>query len=246
MCWDTTASRWYRAWAEGGRAALAGAGRAGRVRKRSEVAAEHTPVTARRRILTDEFGRRGWSVQLRGNWEETFDMTIPEPVMELDARYSDEGAQPTNWAEASRVLEDAKLSWISTVRPDSRPHVTPLLTVWVDSTLHFCTGPEERKCRNLAENPHLVLTTGSNALHGGLDLVVEGVAVRVTDGSTLRRLAEAWVAKYGEDWRFAVGNGAFLHPGGNGEAWVFAVHAKTAFGFGKDPYSQTRWRFHQE
>ena len=28
-----TASRWYRAWAEGGRAALAGAGRAGRVRR---------------------------------------------------------------------------------------------------------------------------------------------------------------------------------------------------------------------
>jgi len=28
-----TASRWYRAWAEGGRAALAGAGRAGRTRK---------------------------------------------------------------------------------------------------------------------------------------------------------------------------------------------------------------------
>jgi Transposase and inactivated derivatives len=31
-----TASRWYRAWAEGGRAALAGAGRAGRARKLSD------------------------------------------------------------------------------------------------------------------------------------------------------------------------------------------------------------------
>ncbi len=29
----------------------------------------------------------------------------------------------------------------STVRPDGRPHVTPLLAVWADDALHFCTGP---------------------------------------------------------------------------------------------------------
>jgi nitroimidazol reductase NimA-like FMN-containing flavoprotein (pyridoxamine 5'-phosphate oxidase superfamily) len=104
-------------------------------------------------------------------------MTTPEPAPELDARYSDADVQPTSWADAARLLADAELSWISTVRPDGRPHVTPLITVWVDSTLHFCTGPDERKCRNLRDNPHVALTTGSNALHGGLDLVVEGEAV---------------------------------------------------------------------
>jgi hypothetical protein len=120
--------------------------------------------------------------------------------------------------------------------------VTPLLTVWWESALHFCTGPHERKARNLQQNPHVVLTTGTNTLHGGLDLVVEGDAVRVTDASRLRSLAEAWVDKYGEDWRFTVGDGVFLHSGGAGEAWVFGVQAATAFGFGKGPYSQTRWR----
>jgi general stress protein 26 len=170
-------------------------------------------------------------------------MTEPAttPVTEIDERYSDTNAAPTPWLEAATGLADAELSWISTVRPDGRPHVTPLLTVWSDGALHFSTGPEERKARNLAENPHVVLTTGTNARRGGVDLVVEGEAVRVTDPVRLRELAEAWVAKYGEEWRFDVGEDAFRHSGG--EAWVFAVRPSTVFGFAKDPYAQTRWRF---
>ena len=170
-------------------------------------------------------------------------MALAEPVTEMDTRYSDPAAQPLSWDSARETLGAAELSWISTVRPDGRPHVTPLLTVSEGSTVYFCTGPEERKCRNIAENPHVVLTTGCNSRRGGVDLVVEGDAVRVTDEATLRRLADAWVAKYGEEWRFDVGKGAFLHPGGVGEAWLFAVAATTVFGFGKGPYSQTRWRF---
>jgi general stress protein 26 len=172
-------------------------------------------------------------------------MTEPPtlPVTQIDQRYSDAGATPTPWTEATRALAAAELSWISTVRPDGRPHVTPLLTVWSGEALHFCTGPEERKARNLVKNPQVVLTTGTNARRGGVDLVVEGEAIRVTDPARLRGLAEAWVAKYGEEWRFDVGEDAFRHPGGDGVAWVFAVRATTVFGFGKDPYVQTRWRF---
>jgi general stress protein 26 len=170
-------------------------------------------------------------------------MATADPAQDLDARYGDPDAQPTSWESAASALADAELSWITTVRPDGRPHVTPLITVSEGSTVYFCTGPEERKSRNLADNHHVVLTTGSNSLHGGLDLVVEGDAVRVTDQASIRRLADAWVAKYGEEWRFGVGEGAFLHPGGDGEAWVYAVVATTVFGFGKQPYSQTRWRF---
>src|SRR5205809_8017907 len=117
-------------------------------------------------------------------------MHRPEPTAELAARFSSEGAAPTDWAEARGHLEDAEIFWISTVRPDGRPHVTPLIAVWLDDTLYFCTGPEERKARNLASNPHCALTTGCNAFDG-LDLVVEGDAVRVTDDAELRRIADA-------------------------------------------------------
>lgn len=170
-------------------------------------------------------------------------MDTLEPVTDLDARYSDDTAEATGWAEAREILTAAELYWLSTVRPDGRPHVTPLLGVWLDHAMYFCTGPDERKARNLADNPHTVLTTGSNALHEGLDLVLESEAVRLTDETRLRRIADAYVTKYGEDWRFDVRDGLFHHASGAGTALVFEVAPATAFGFRKSPYSQTRWRF---
>ena len=70
--------------------------------------------------------------------------------------------------------------WLSTVRPDGRPHVTPLLAVWLDASLYFCTSPPERKAKNLDHNPRCILTTGRNRLDG-LDIVVEGEAREVSD-----------------------------------------------------------------
>ena len=53
------------------------------------------------------------------------------PVTTLDERYSDQGAAATSWDDTRRVLEDAELSWLTTVRRDGRPHVTPLVAVWL-------------------------------------------------------------------------------------------------------------------
>ena len=103
-------------------------------------------------------------------------MAGAEPVTKLDGRYSSEGATQTEWTEARRCLQEAEVFWISTVRPDGRPHVTPLISVWLDGALYFCTGASERKAKNLEQNPHCILTTGCNALNEGLDLVVEGDA----------------------------------------------------------------------
>jgi hypothetical protein len=169
-------------------------------------------------------------------------MARPEPVTELDPRFSSPDATATPWATGREALERAEVYWLSTVRPDGRPHVTPLIAVWLDGALHFCTGPTERKAKNLTDNPRVVLTTGGNALGEGLDLVVEGDAVRVTDEARLQRLAAAYEAKYGSDWHFEVRDGAFHGEGG--EAPVYEVAPTTAFGFGKgERYSQTRWRF---
>lgn len=169
--------------------------------------------------------------------------TEQPPATELDARCSSAGATARPWPEAAAVLADAPLYWLSTVRPDGRPHVTPLIGVWSQGALHFCTGPQERKARNLAANPEVILTTGANTLDSGFDLVVEGRADRVTDGERLAALAREWEAKYGADWHFDVEGGSFVQAEA-GHAHVFAVHPRTAFGFGKgDPYSQTRYRF---
>ncbi|GHH30864.1 pyridoxamine 5'-phosphate oxidase family protein [Streptomyces lanatus] len=172
-------------------------------------------------------------------------MTEKQPQTRLDTRYSDDKAEAIPWSQAERLLTGAELFWISTVRPDGRPHVTPLPTVWSGGALHFCTGPEERKARNLALNPNVVLTTGTNTWNEGYDLVVEGEAVRITDDARLRELAAGWEAKYGAFWHFEVDNGRFRHGGGH--AYVFSVAPRTVFGFGKgEPFSQTRWRFTME
>jgi nitroimidazol reductase NimA-like FMN-containing flavoprotein (pyridoxamine 5'-phosphate oxidase superfamily) len=126
---------------------------------------------------------------------------MDEPVTQLDERFSDAGAQPTRWATTREVLDAAELFWISTVRGDGRPHVTPLVAVWVDETLYFCTGPGEQKALNLASNPSVALTTGCNQWDQGLDVMVEGKAERVTDRATLERIGASWARKWDGRWR---------------------------------------------
>src|SRR3712207_270931 len=87
-------------------------------------------------------------------------MADKEPMAELDPQFSSEGATPTSWMEARERLMLAKVYWLSTVRPDGRPHVTPIAAVWLDDTFYFSTGPTERKAKNLALNSHCVITTG--------------------------------------------------------------------------------------
>jgi nitroimidazol reductase NimA-like FMN-containing flavoprotein (pyridoxamine 5'-phosphate oxidase superfamily) len=160
----------------------------------------------------------------------------------LDTRFSDPAAQATPWSDTERALEQAELYWITTVRADGRPHVTPLIGVWFDGAMHFTTGLEEQKGRNLERNAHVALTTGTNTWDRGLDVVVEGRAVRVTDAVALAALAAAIEAKYGDVWHFDVGDGVFLHSAGAHEAAVFRVDATKVMAFGKDPHAQTTYR----
>ena len=57
--------------------------------------------------------------------ERKIKMATRNPVAELDSRFSSSDATATSWPEASQRLEQAEVYWISTVRPDGRPHVIP-------------------------------------------------------------------------------------------------------------------------
>lgn len=169
-------------------------------------------------------------------------MTLKTPVTDLDSDFSSTSATALPWMDAEQQPQKAGVFWLSTVRPEGRPHVAPLIAVWLDGALYFCTGEGERKAQNLAKNARVAIITGCNALTEGLDIVVEGEAAVVSDDAKLRRLAEAYVAKYGEGWRL---------PGLDG-VLVFEVTPATAFGFGRGDakapppqggFSQTRWRF---
>jgi general stress protein 26 len=163
---------------------------------------------------------------------------MDHPTTELDDRFSDPGATATSWEQARQALEAAQLFWISTVRADGRPHVTPLVAVWHDGALHFCTGPHEQKALNIASNPHVVLTTGCNQWEQGLDITVEGEARRVTDRAVLEPLAAAWARKWDGQWQFQVTDAGFGHE--QGTAFVFAVEPTKVLAFGKGPFTHTR------
>ncbi|MGP8059486.1 MAG: pyridoxamine 5'-phosphate oxidase family protein [Acidimicrobiales bacterium] len=174
---------------------------------------------------------------------------MPESVpATLLSALSSPGAVATEWVRGRQALEDAEICWLSTVRPDGRPHVTPLLGVWVNGALHFCTGSTERKAKNLAENRQCILTTGCNGLEG-LDIVLEGLATRVSNKTELRSIAESFETKYGPHFEPPDGTWSGLGDAirAGDDVQVFRVDPSTAFGFGKgEPFSQTRWGFGAE
>jgi len=166
-------------------------------------------------------------------------MTAPETT--LDPRFSDPEAEAVGWAETQQALEEAQLFWITTVRRDGRPHVTPLVAVWLGDALYFTTGPNEQKAVNLRHNRQVTLTTGCNDWERGIDVVVEGEAERVTEQPLLTRLAEAWARKWDGRWRYDVGDGCFRSE--QGEPIVFRVRPNKVFAFSKGRFGQTRHRF---
>jgi nitroimidazol reductase NimA-like FMN-containing flavoprotein (pyridoxamine 5'-phosphate oxidase superfamily) len=167
---------------------------------------------------------------------------MPNPVTTLDERFSEPGARPTDWATTRKALESAEMAWLTTVRADGRPHLTPLVPVWLDEAIYFATGPEEQKAVNLQGNRHVILTTGCSDWRGGLDVVVEGEAVPVTDEDRLRRLATAWATKWDGRWRYETRDGSFLNPDA-GTVLVFEVRPRKVLAFGKGGFSQTRHAF---
>lgn len=134
------------------------------------------------------------------------------------------------WSWVVERLERSRNYFISTTRPDGRPHSMPVWGVWLNDAFWFNTGSRSRKVRNLATNAQCVITTE------GADecAIVEGEAQRVTDAGDLARFVDAYRAKY--DWSLAES----ADP-------TFVVRPRVVFGFveAADRFAKTatRWRF---
>src|SRR5580704_9860581 len=152
-------------------------------------------------------------------------MSQTEPVAEFNESFSEPGATAPPWTEVAAVLTASEMFWLSTVRRDGRPHVTPLPAIWLGGTLYFCTGSLEQKTANLRASP---------------GVVVEGTAVRMSDVPRLRELAAIWKSKL--DWDYEVTDDGFRDGAGR-TGLVFGVTPAKILAFGKAPYTQTRYRF---
>jgi hypothetical protein len=139
-------------------------------------------------------------------------------------------------------LAEAQFYWLATVLPDGRPHVMPVLAVWIEGALHVSTSPASRKARNLALDPRCVVTVDGDDLH----VVVEGAMERVRDEARLRRVADEYATKYG--WQVSVQAGTFIGGGaptaGPPPYEVYEVIPTKVIGLGTDEtYGAMRWTF---
>ncbi|RPJ50767.1 MAG: pyridoxamine 5'-phosphate oxidase [Acidobacteria bacterium] len=70
--------------------------------------------------------------------------------------------------EAIARLEEARILWMATVRPDGRPHLVPVWFVFADGRLYCCIEPTSVKARNLLASPQasVALEEGKHPIIG--------------------------------------------------------------------------------
>ena len=95
-----------------------------------------------------------------------------------------------DWIDAQ--LRAHRSIWMSTTRPDGRPHAMPVWYWWDGRALYFITARTTQKARNLAGMEHVV----AHGWDGDDVVIMEGTAIRVTDREEHDRLERAWSAKY--------------------------------------------------
>src|SRR4051812_21724990 len=90
------------------------------------------------------------------------DMTSLEPTAATNLEKSSQ-TDPLPWKRARDLLDAGALaeanSFLSTVRPDGRPHSARIGAAWYDGNVYFQTGEQTRKARNLKANSACTLST---------------------------------------------------------------------------------------
>ena len=99
-------------------------------------------------------------------------------------------------AHIDHRLRTEPIVWLSTVRPDGRPHLVPVWFLWDGQAILFFSQPRAQKVRNLRHNHQVVLAL--NADDEGEDVViVEGEATLLPAGTVTSALP-AFVEKYAQ------------------------------------------------
>ena len=172
---------------------------------------------------------------------------MAEPI---DAAVITSGAPPgtasLDWDELQQRFAAERWYWLATAGRDGRPHVRPVLAVWLAGQIYSTTSPAARKGRNLAERPECSLAARAPAI----DIVIEGTASWVDDRGLLAQIAAAYNSKYG--WPVTVTpQNAFDTPYGAPTAGpppyrVYQITPVAVYGFGTDDHlgvRSTRFRF---
>ncbi|KQH78043.1 pyridoxamine 5'-phosphate oxidase [Mycobacterium gordonae] len=162
------------------------------------------------------------------------------------------GTPPVEWDRVKAVLDGPlpqapgtggphrHTTWLTTINPDGSPHVTPVGVQAVDGTWYFTSGPATRKSRNLARDARCTVSVATEPF----DLVLEGVAERVTEEGELTSVAAVYAA---DGWPAEVAGDAltapFSAPSAGPAPWhLYRVRPSTVFAFGTaEPFGATKF-----
>jgi nitroimidazol reductase NimA-like FMN-containing flavoprotein (pyridoxamine 5'-phosphate oxidase superfamily) len=150
---------------------------------------------------------------------------------------TDEGLLPWSWAE--RILAESLVYWLSTVRPDGRPHAVPTWAAWLDGRLWFEGGRGTRHARNLREHPDAV---ASIHVDDATALIVEGRVELTSDPrpDLASRLVTAYAKYRASPWAYEADPSNWSSARGG----MLAVLRPTkVLGWTHFPDDATRWCF---
>ena len=80
-------------------------------------------------------------------------------------------------------LRSDPIIWLTTVRPDGRPHTIPVWFLWDGQTILIVSQPNTQKIRNLRSNPNVTLALDGTD-EGGDVVVLEGKAELLEENVT--------------------------------------------------------------
>lgn len=108
------------------------------------------------------------------------------------------------WSKVDHFLLAFRSIWVSTTRPDGRPHAVPVWYIWDERNLYFISERSLQKSRNLVRQPWIVVHAGD----GDDVIILEGPVEIVTDRAELEKVDAAYRAKY-------------VDPGSGAQATIF-------------------------
>jgi len=143
------------------------------------------------------------------------------------------GLLPWSWAE--QRLKQSHNFWISTTRPDGRPHTMIVWGLWLDGVFYFSSGRRSRKAKNLEANPRCVICT--EKAHEAV--IVEGVVEEVGERARITEVLRKYERKYSFDMS------SFEEDMYQHKEPLYAVRPRVVFGLSEKASLKkaTRWQF---
>ncbi len=132
-----------------------------------------------------------WSASVPAGWGGTTPV-VREGLEEVRTSLLD--LTNEEHAHIDQRLRKDIIIWLSSVRPDGRPHIVAVWFLWDGQHIYIFSQPNTQKIRNLRHNSHVML--GLDETRQGSDVVlIEGTAELLNDPA-INATMPAYAAKY--------------------------------------------------